>query len=274
RDLIVAVGLPFWHQDAVYNAACLIADGEPLGIVCKRALAGDGIHYEPRWFKPWPSGGRSQCEVLGRSLPIGDLHFDFLPANPQGNATGIESVQIGFEICEDAWVTQRPGRELSLVGVDIVLNTSASHFAFGKHETRKRLVIEGSRALGVSYVYANLLGNEAGRVIYDGGTLIASAGELLAAGPRFCLGEVELTSAWVDVDLTRVRRAKLSSYTPHVVPEGRVRSAFHPRLRDPVPGPPPPLAGWDGALGGEQTSKHEEFTRAVTLGLFDYMRKS
>ena len=49
-------------------------------------------------------------------------------------------------------------------------------------KTRKRFVIEGSRAFGVSYVYANLLGNESGRVIYDGGALIASGGRLLAAG--------------------------------------------------------------------------------------------
>ena len=41
-------------------------------------------------------------------------------------------------------------------------------------------MLEGSRAFGVSYVYANLLGNEAGRAIYDGGALIASAGKLLA----------------------------------------------------------------------------------------------
>ena len=27
-----------------------------LGIVCKQHLAGDGIHYEPRWFRRWPAG--------------------------------------------------------------------------------------------------------------------------------------------------------------------------------------------------------------------------
>ena len=67
---------------------------------------------------------------------------------------------------------------MSLQGVDVILNPSASHFAFGKFDVRKRLVVEGSRAFSVSYVYTNLLGNEAGRVIYDGGALIASAGTL------------------------------------------------------------------------------------------------
>ena len=39
---------------------------------------------------------------------------------------------------------------------------------------RRRLVLEGSRAFGVGYLYANLLGNEAGRAIYDGDALVAS----------------------------------------------------------------------------------------------------
>jgi len=109
----------------------------------------------------------------GTTLPIGDIHFD------------IGGVQIGFEICEDAWVANRPGATLALHGIDLILNPSASHFAFGKLEVRKRFVLEGSRAFGVSYVYSNLLGNEAGRAIYDGGALIASGGKLVAAGPRF-----------------------------------------------------------------------------------------
>ena len=91
-------------------------------------------------------------------------------------------MKIGFEICEDAWVANRPGGELSLRGVDVILNPSASHFAFGKIDVRERFVLEGSRAFGVHYVYANLLGNEAGRAIYDGGALIASAGQ---AGRRW-----------------------------------------------------------------------------------------
>ena len=71
-------------------------------------------------------------------------------------------MKIGFEICEDAWVANRPAAELARRGVDIILNPSASHFAFGKMEIRYRFVLEGSRTFGVSYLYANLLGNEAG----------------------------------------------------------------------------------------------------------------
>src|SRR6185295_2166974 len=159
------------YQHALYNVACLVADGSVLGFTAKRFLAGEGIHYEPRWFKPWPVGRRAEITLDGVSYPLGDLHYS------------CGGVKIGFEICEDAWVANRPGAELALAGVDVILNPSASHFAFGKIDIRRRFVLEGSRAFGVTYVYSNLLGNEAGRAIYDGGGLIATAGKIVAAGP-------------------------------------------------------------------------------------------
>ena len=101
--------------------------------------------------------------IDNKEYPLGELAFDF------------NGVRLGVEICEDGWLANRPGRRYSLNGVDLIANLSASHFAFGKHETRRRFVADSSRSLGVTYLYANLLGNEAGRIIYDGGCLIASA---------------------------------------------------------------------------------------------------
>ena len=73
-------------------------------------------------------------------------------------------MRIGFEICEDAWVADRPGAQLAARGVDVILNPSASHFAFDKDEIRERFVLEG-RAFASAYVLANLLGNESGRIV-------------------------------------------------------------------------------------------------------------
>ncbi len=93
---------------------------------------------------------------------------------------------------------------------------------------RERFVIEGSRAFGVSYVYTNLLGNEAGRAIYDGGGLVATAGRLVANGPRFTFGERQLTTAVVDLDVTRMSQARLWSFSPELEerPGTRVRDGF------------------------------------------------
>ncbi len=98
RGMVVSFGLPVFHQNGLFNCAALAVDGKLVGLVAKRFLAGDGIHYEPRWFKAWPAGVRDEFTAPdGKTFPIGDLHFDF------------GGIQIGFEICEDAWVANRPG---------------------------------------------------------------------------------------------------------------------------------------------------------------------
>jgi NAD+ synthase (glutamine-hydrolysing) len=259
RGMIVSIGLPRPHSGALYNTACLVADGHIVGFAAKQNLAGEGIHYEPRWFKPWPAGVQAETVIDGKHYPLGDLVF---------NCGGI---MIGFEICEDAWVAERPGRDLASAGADILLNPSASHFAFGKQEIRRRFVLDGSRAFGVSYVYANLLGNEAGRAIYDGGTLIASGGKMLSEGRRFSFADVELTTAVIDVDGTRGRRSQISSYQPDVaqVATGVVHCDFT------FP-PATPESDNDTEEAWETSArlKEEECTRAVALGLFDYLRKS
>lgn len=262
-DIIVTVGLPIKYLNRIYNAACLLADGKVLGFTAKKYLAGDGIHYEPRWFNPWPHGEVSEIDIDGQTYPVGDLYYE------------IGGIRIGFEICEDAWVANRPGASLFRRGVDIILNPSASHFAFGKMEIRKRFVLEGSRAYGVSYIYANLLGNEAGRAIYDGSALIASGGKMQVIGERFSFADYHLISTVVDVDTNRLIQAQTKieqiPASGNAAPKdwGRVKAD----LKFPAVQPErhlPHAAAWEAS----PHLKEEEFARSVALSLFDYLRKS
>lgn len=251
EGISVSLGLPLRHDGKIYDVACLVADGRILGCAAKRFLAGDGIHYEPRWFQPWPEGERAEVQVCGQQVPIGDVVFR------------IGGIGIGFEICEDAWVTDRPGLGLVQRGVDVILNPSASHFAFGKHEIRKQLVLEGAGSGGIAYAYSNLLGNEAGRAIYDGDALIAAAGEVVAAGQRFSFEDFQLTTAVVDIEQGRMQRAGLPA--SDAGPGATVEAEFSFPDVDSEPSKPQTM---------ERLSKEEEFTRATCLGLFDYLRKS
>lgn len=259
RGMIVSLGLPLLFHGALFNTGCLIVDGKILGFVGKQNLAGEGIHYEPRWFKPWPEGVGVETQIGGKSYPLGDLVFD------------LGGVRVGYEICEDAWVADRPGGKLARHGVDLILNPSASHFAFGKHEIRKRFVTEGSRAFNVGYIYANLLGNESGRAIYDGDAMIAQAGKLLVTGPRFSYADWHVTHAVVDIDAIRMSRARTGSYRPTIAPISNetVAAAFeYPRLK------PKRETASHPAWEVSPHIKEEEFTRAASLALFDYLRKS
>jgi NAD+ synthase (glutamine-hydrolysing) len=260
KGMAVSVGLPLMLLGAVYNTSALLVNGRLAGIVAKQRLAGDGLHYEPRWFKPWPAGVVATTKVAGQECPLGDLLFD------------VGGMRVGFEICEDAWVADRPGEAHARRGADVIVNPSASHFAFGKVHTRERLVAEAARTFGVTYVYANLVGNEAGRVIYDGHLLIATGGTIVARCPRLSFQPVVVTDAVVDIDATRMRRAQSASFVPLVAVDdehGIVNVGFE--LPTCEPEPPRAIApSWESA----EHLAYEEFARAISLGLYDYLRKS
>jgi NAD+ synthase (glutamine-hydrolysing) len=168
-DMTVAVGLPVRIQDKVYNAVAVIENAQLKGFVAKQFLAIDGVHYEFRWFTPWVADEVIEVEFQGTKVPFGDLTFHH------------KDIHFGFEICEDAWRgTDRPGYRLFERKVDLIFNPSASHFAMKKTEERLELIEESSKAFNAYYCYINLLGNEAGRMIFDGEVLFAKAGDLIA----------------------------------------------------------------------------------------------
>lgn len=221
-DIAVAVGLPILHNHKTYNTTCLIQNGEILGFYAKQILANDGIHYEPRWFSPWPSGIEDSITIHDKVYPFGDLTFH------------IEGIHVGFEICEDAWNQVRPACRLYEKGVQLILNPSASHFAFGKHKIRENLIVSSSLNFECHYLYVNQLGNESGRVIYDGDIILASHGQLLATNKRLSFLPHQLLT--FDIDITN----KKYDQTDHV----------------------------------DTIDNNRDFAKAASLGLFDYLRKS
>ena len=92
QGIAVAIGLPMAVEGKTYNAVAMVVDGKLLGFVAKQNLAGDGLHYEPRWFTAWEPGQHTVVTVGTASVPFGDVMFH------------LDGVRIGFEICEDAWV--------------------------------------------------------------------------------------------------------------------------------------------------------------------------
>lgn len=257
RDMgmAVIVGMPVYNNGAIYNCAVVLAHGKIVGVVPKQNLASDGIHYESRWFKPWTKDASAVVSIGSFRPNFGDISFYIENRD----------ITFGFEICEDAWVASRPGIELSSRGTDLIFNPSASHFAFGKSKTREGFVEEGSRAFNCAYVYTNLLGNESGRAIYDGDTIIAECGNILASGPRLSFKDHILTVA--DINFSKIKNKKIASasFKPnydynysmkHInIQNTNTKNNFVNELK-------------------QNFSKFEEFEAAATLGLFDYMRKS
>ena len=271
KGLAVAVGLPLIHEQHLFNCAAMLVNGRLAGLAAKKVLAGSGVYYEPRWFSAWPEGVASSERIDGADVPLGDLVFD------------LEGVRVQFEICEDAWGRGRQGAAGMGGQADIYLNPSASHFAFEKYGTVKGIVLESSRLSHAVYLYANHLGNEAGRLIFDGTVMVASDGRLLAENRRFSYRDVNLVSAIVDLRANLLERRRLNYPLPAKAlrPDSRVQTGWRPKapaqdaLRAFLALPrPAPTAEQGEAPPPAELSRNEEFAQAVSLGLWDYLRKS
>jgi NAD+ synthase (glutamine-hydrolysing) len=181
HQITVAIGTPVRIGSAVYNCMAIIENAELIGLVAKQYMAIDGVHYEFRWFTPWKAGEKVELELRGKLVPLGDLVFTK------------NQVRYGFEICEDAWRGDlRPGFRLKTRAVDVIFNPSASHFAMGKTLIREELIKNSSKLLNATYFYVNLLGNEAGKMIFDGEILAAHEGRLLLKNELLSMNDYQV----------------------------------------------------------------------------------
>jgi NAD+ synthase (glutamine-hydrolysing) len=94
-------------------------------------------------------------------------------------------------------------------------------------------MISSSRKFNCTYVFTNQLGNEAGRIIYDGDILITQKGKLLKNHNRLSFQDYKILYTELDFDKD----------------ESTLTAVEH-------------------------EIKNEDFTQAVSLALFDYLRKS
>lgn len=222
QGIAVAIGLPVRWQGLVFNTVAFVENGDIKGIYAKQNLPKEGIHYEYRWFEAWKPNKIEEINIQGVNYPFGHITVDF------------QGVKVAFEICEDAWVENRPCTFLS-DKVDLIINPSASHFAFGKVKRRQEIIRASSAQFNCVYLYANQVGNESGRVIYDGDVIIAQQGKLLATARRFSFQSVNLHA--IKIDFVSPDQSEVSLYD-------------------------------------QITEKNEEFPQAMGLALFDYLRKS
>ncbi|MBP8128998.1 MAG: NAD(+) synthase [Candidatus Hydrogenedentes bacterium] len=261
-------GLPVRFNAMLYNAAALIHDGRVLGLVLKRHLPTYSIFYEMRHWTPW-SGGVTQIH----GVPAGDLVFR-LPF-------GI----IGAEICEDLWSAHSPAWARVAAGAEIICNPSASPFTPRKNEERRRLILGAAASLKAVYAYANVLGCDNSRLVFDGGGMIATPEGIVAEGPTLSWEPWTLTDGVVDLDdVARVR----AEHTTWRIGAADRSDAEKTLLVDASEGPfrPAPLASfvqqlprsfyWQESEAGDGSARDrylDELFDGLALGLRDYFEK-
>ncbi|WP_061248867.1 NAD(+) synthase [Leptospira alstonii] len=257
---IVVVGLPIFQNPYLFNCAAVLCNGAVAGIVPKSNLATTGVHYENRWFMRGEEAQENFTAPDGSAIPFGSLVFE------------TDRFSFGVEICEDSWVLQKPSIPLAEVGTDLILSPGASHFAFGKQRVRRQIFKESSRRESNVYLFSNLCGNESGRLIFEGGSMVVQNGKLIAESERLFFGDFDLCSVEIDFEASRVDRAKKFRPSGNRF-EGRKsieENRIYLGLEFPKRTPKLNLPVMEPSISEEEES-YPDFTRAVALGLFDYL---
>lgn len=240
--LVIVLGAPLILDNGLYNAAVVVQDGKVCGIVPKVALANDNVHYEARWFR----SGRD-LEALYCGAKVGPHIFKL------GN------LKFGIAICEDLWVN-REGLDYLDNQVDLILNPSASHFAIGKLQTKRALWLECSRRFNAAIATTNILGLEAGELLYDGYSALICEGKVQGSG-LFSGNDSELFVRSFPAHKLFAR--KLYATRTDGIAETELARVLAP-TRTVTQSP----------FVKSSNNKFAEFIAAVTIGLRDYLRKS
>ncbi len=184
-QLTSEVGLVIGHisknpapgEKPLFSSVSLIQNGTVVHTSHKRLLPTYDVFDERRYFEP----GRE-------SLPV-----DF------------KGLRIGLTVCEDIWTDQHicpecrynvdPARELSMKGIDLLVNVSASPFHLGKLQQRRGIAAHITNEIKCPLIYVNSVGGQ-DCLVFDGASFAMDpSGEVFAQLPLF---KEELTTIELD----------------------------------------------------------------------------
>ncbi|GBG25937.1 Glutamine-dependent NAD+ synthetase [Hondaea fermentalgiana] len=206
--ILCDIGLPMLHNSVPYNCRAMCLNGKVVCIRPKLFLADDGNYREPRWFTRWERLGEAEDHYLSPALAAatGQQSCLFGDCSIQTLDTRVAS-----ETCEELFTPNSPHIHLGLSGVEILGNGSGSHFELRKLDKRIDLIRSATEKSGGVYLYANQLGCDGGRMLYDGCALIAVNGNIVAQGSQFSLADVEVITAVIDLEEIRAYRIAKAS---------------------------------------------------------------
>lgn len=201
-EALIAVGMPVYIDNQLFNCAVLLKGGKILGVVPKTYVPNYNEFYEKRWFASSLSRLSDEVTLCGQKVPFNEnmLFKDTL-----------SSLCIGFDICEDLWVSIPPSSYHTIHGANLILNLSASNETVGKNEYRRDIVrIQSSKCM-TSYCFASAGQSESTTdVVSSGHALIAENGMIL--NEDMFSAESSIICADIDIEKIKNDRVKFNSY--------------------------------------------------------------
>ncbi len=198
-DPILVIGFPESTGGAVYNSLLVAKQGEIVAEYRKQCLPNYQVFDERRYF----AAGDRACTL------------------------DLKGTRIAFTICEDLWEDE-PARQAKNAGAQMLVNINASPFHTAKLEERQDLVCKRSTEEGFPVVYVNLLGGQ-DELVFDGGSMAASEGQLACQVPQFVEGLFPLE---VQIDTAGACQIAVQQLSPSLSLEAQVYETLVLGLRD------------------------------------------
>ncbi len=173
KDLksIIFVGAPIKKDNAIYNGAIAISDGEVLGVVPKTFVKSSSVFAKA-------VDKNQTIEILGKTVPFGSK----LLFSDKQNKT----FTVGVEIGEDMLSPLCPSNTHVLSGANIIVNLSGFIETVGAPEKRINFIKGQSERLVCGYVLCNAgEGESTTDCVYAGQKIIAEKGKVLSQSKAF-----------------------------------------------------------------------------------------
>ena len=164
----------------LFNSAALVDGGSWRVVARKRLLPSYDVFDERRYFRPADTPALLELERGGR-------HW-----------------RLGLTICEDLWVEEAlqghrlagpdPVGDLQNLGVDLLLNLSASPFGKAKASLRHGLAARAAQRLGCPVVYVNQVGGN-DELVFDGASFVVDTGGAVVCQLSCCCEQVAVWDA-------------------------------------------------------------------------------
>lgn len=204
---IVALGVPYYYNQKLYNCVAVIWGGKILGLVPKSYIQGHNGFNEKRYFESGFNIPENATTIIDGNVV--NFGTDLIFRNEY-----MENYSFAAEICEDLFAPHQIAEDSSLSGASIILNSSATNETVGKAEYRRQLVSLTSKRLHCGYVFVSAgEGESTTDMVFGGHSLIAENGKLLKENKPFENNSLLISE--IDVELIASERQKNTSFTPY-----------------------------------------------------------
>ena len=123
-----------------------------------------------------------------------------------------DDTMLGYEICEESWISKNPMIDLVLDGAEIVVNPSASYVERDKLRRKLRMLKELSERNAACYCYINNKGTIGERTYFDGGCIHTENGKIKAISDLHTMDDAVVTEAIANLTAIRTFRLTFKSF--------------------------------------------------------------